>query len=1029
MPLQITNEQYNSLPALYANAGKWVSASVSFRNCYRAGSGNSNTFSSGVDNLIIQSGSWLDYGFSDGDTVTIYFKKNGQSVSFSRTIDYINGSYMYFTASLPSQYQYKTFPTSGTYTGMFIVANKQPQSVDMRFNLALTGSTSSDSVIDSELNRFIDNQVGSLAIGIPINMVQLGNKSGGYVKDVVLTRNSDTTFTNAATNGTATEYNYTITFKFLQWGIFQNDQTSPFWYNAANCLNPVIRIASFPQINTSNGQMFDLNGSSNANTGWFNENYNGYPSAYTFTSIELTDTSGNSIDKVAYNQTTHGQAILSAPNQLNGSSNYRLGLAFTPFDDVLYKNLSTDFAQNCLVNAPDVNFQHSASPDATLRSGFENSDGARFDLQNIQFSHSASVLTVDFDIIPSASSEAFFDNLSDGLRNLMMWVQVSNYTTDGTQNSDEVNVLIYNDDCYDAPRIGGQYPDVVDDVLLDHAGNDVTSTAYPNTTTEDNVLYTGTFRLIDDEVVDGVRCGIMCRNISTNDSFMLEEVYFDFTNVPFISGKYEVNETINRGFLLPPSSDRNIIRLTRDTSLDIVGKYGVKLEYGYLNDWRYWFEQANVDDDLFDSNEPFNGKNKNWQKLQSGDWELFVAYFVRVQGVDDYNYTPFIDRAYEDDPNVSCTVTYTDSNGNTINALPNTGIVDVEAVFDWINAFADEWAEVTCETFEGTRIGFISSVLDHDGQPNNCLLPSPGQTKLQKTLGATSLTVNFRIDCSQIGSNSVSLSYRSFSTPKVAIGYLITTNKDAELAYSFRRVSSKTIYPDSLPVVRLIREVDDVEQDFFFVGDAVDDIAIRTFASGSNVLVKTWYDQTGNGRHAVQTDKTKMAKVANPGSVLKLNGKVCALFDGVNDAYEITGTTSTSPTYYITGVIERTAGTETVLIGSLTNTYYPIRWSSFNVLITNMAVSGNAASSSALTGQTIITAGRDASLSIYVQADGTFLDSDTSSADPLVTLDYFGVTDTIYLSGNFQEVVYWRKDKTSALTTIETNINDYYSAF
>ena len=129
-----------------------------------------------------------------------------------------------------------------------LFSNKQPASIDFRFNLAPNGSTSADSIIDSELNRFINNNISTATIGMPMNMIQLGNKSGGYVKDVVITRNADTTFTNTSVNGTATEYNYTITFKFIQWGLFQNDNTSPIWYNAANCLNPVARVASFPQI-------------------------------------------------------------------------------------------------------------------------------------------------------------------------------------------------------------------------------------------------------------------------------------------------------------------------------------------------------------------------------------------------------------------------------------------------------------------------------------------------------------------------------------------------------------------------------------------------------------------------------------------------------------------------------------------------------------------------------------------------------------------------------------------------------------
>jgi hypothetical protein len=1039
MPLQITNETYNSLPALYANAGKWVDAEISFRNCYRAGSGTTNKFSSTNDSLSVQSGEWYDYGFSDGDTITMYFKENGTAVSFTRTINYINGNVMFFTSALPSGYQYKDFPTSGTLTGMFIAVNKQPTSVDFRFNLSPSGSTSVDSIIDGELNRFIDNAISSLSVSGSVSMTQLGNKSGGIVKDVVITRNADTTFTNAVTAGSATEYNYTITFTYFQWGLFQSDNSSPVWYQAADCLNPVVRVASFPQVNTANGEMSDLNGATFANVGWFDENYNGYPSAYTLTSIDLTDTSGNSLSQIAYNQTTHVTAVLNTPNQVNGSSNYRLGVAFTPFEDALYKNLNDSFENNALINAPEVDFQHSASPDATLRTGAQNADGARFDLQNIQFSHSTSVLTVDFDIIPDANNEAFFDALSDGLRNLMVWVQVSDHTLDGTQQSDEVNVLIYNDDCYNAPRIGVQYPDVVDDLLYDHASKDVTSTASPNTTTEDNVLYVGTFKVDENQVVDGVRAGIMCKNAVTGESFMLEEVYFDFANVPFIGGIYEVNETINRNFLLPPTTDRNIVRLTRDTSLDGSGQYGMKLEYGFLNNWRYWLEQSNVNDDLFDSSKPFNGKNQNWQDLQQGNWEFFVSYFVRIEDVDDFNYTPFVIRPYEDDPNVATSITITNSNGDVITAFPNTGIATVRVRFTWNQNFTNEWVECTLEQFEGQRIGFISSVLEHDGQSPNVIIPNVGETKLTPSVITSpfnACTVFFRVLCDQLPSGNISMTARVYSDPKTSFGYIITVAKDAEFAYSLRKVASDTIYPDSSPCIRVRRDSDDAEQDIGFVPNVdgalvLDETALTTFIGANNGFVTKIYDQSGNGNHLVQTTNANQPVIVLAGVIQTdpNNNKVAIDFDGTNDFMELSFDTTLLTELYTYGVFNRASTSiNSVLLGDTDATPYSLYWTNTDNVTSAVGSGAVHSIGNTSTGDFLFSIARDSSDNVSANLNGVALTTvaDANLSEAVTTV---GATDSVRHNGFFQEVVLWNKDKSTQRTVIEDSVNDFYKIY
>lgn len=1027
MPLQIIDESYNSLPALYANAGKYVSATVKFRNAYRTGSGTSNKFHTLTDSISRDSGNWHDDGFSDGDTVTFYFRKltgapPSQYVTFSMTISYCNGNQMYFTTSFSAAYQYKSFPTDGKYTGMFIRVNKQPKSVDFRFNLALSGTTGLDSIIDGELNRFINNAVDGLAVAGSVSMTQLGNKSGGLVESVTITRNADTTYTNSVVNGTATEYNYTIAFTFVQWGIFKDSNDMPSWYFAANCLSPIIEINTFPQVNTANGKLTAKNGAQNSNTGWFGENYNGYPADYTFTSFDVTDLDANPLEQIPYNQSSLFTAVFATPNQVNGSSNYRIGMAFTPMTETLYKNLPTNWKNNVLLNAPNQDFQHAAVIDPLTYSGNTNSDGAGFDLTNLKFSHSGSVLTVTGKIVPTASSEAFFDELADGDRNIMAWVQVSDFTKTGQLN-DEVNVLMYNEDCYNAPRIGVQYPDVVSNELFDHAGVDIFTTDYPNTTTEDNLLYVGKLRVETDTEIDGITIGILARNPVTGESFTLESTYFDFTNIPSVSGVYVPNETINRNFLLPPTSDRNIIRLTRDTTTDTGTKYGLKLEYGFLNRWQYWLEQSNVDDYFFDALEDFNGKNKNWQRFFDGDWLLSVAYFVRVAGVDDFNYTDFIDRAYEDDL-VTIVATYTDVNGDDVTALPNNGVVNGEVEFNWNTNFTSEWAEVTFEGVEGSRIGFISTVLEHDGQGGNCLLPEIGQTKLQKTVGINKLTVNFRVDCSIIPITGVSPTYRCFSLP-VELGYPIESGKDAELGYSLQKISSDAVYSGVAMTVQRHTGGAQTTISFNPATGMIDTTALMAFA-GADTVYCTWLaDQGGGGRHAVMADVRFAPKIVNAGVLVvdPTNGLPALDFDGTEDYMDITNGTGTSTIFSMFWVFSRAATNDvSCSLGTFPATEQILRWDSSNNILAEIPDS-NSFGSGLTTGNFLLSISRDASSDISIYNSDTEIHT-YNDVDTPTDLLYLGADGTGYHKGIFQELIYYRKTKINAL--IRTNIIGRY---
>ena len=90
-------------------------------------------------------------------------------------------------------------------------------------------------------------------------------------------------------------------------------------------------------------------------------------------------------------------------------------------------------------------------------------------------------------------------------------------------------------------------------------------------------------------------------------------------------------------------------------------------------------------------------------------------------------------------------------------------------------------------------------------------------------------------------------------TPSVSAGGSFTGVLDGvsnvAAAYSLRRLSSA--YSGS--AVRVRRSSDSTEQDIGFDGSGEFDIvAFSAFVGGGTGYVKTWYDQSGNGRDATQ---------------------------------------------------------------------------------------------------------------------------------------------------------------------------------
>ena len=95
-------------------------------------------------------------------------------------------------------------------------------------------------------------------------------------------------------------------------------------------------------------------------------------------------------------------------------------------------------------------------------------------------------------------------------------------------------------------------------------------------------------------------------------------------------------------------------------------------------------------------------------------------------------------------------------------------------------------------------------------------------------------------------------------------------------AYSLRRLYAS--YTGA--AIRVRRSSDNAERDIGFIGEHLDVLALLLFVGNGSGFVTTWYDQSGNGRHATQTTAANQPRIVSNGVIETQNGRPALFFDG-----------------------------------------------------------------------------------------------------------------------------------------------------
>jgi len=353
--------------------------------------------------------------------------------------------------------------------------------------------------------------------------------------------------------------------------------------------------------------------------------------------------------------------------------------------------------------------------------------------------------------------------------------------------------------------------------------------------------------------------------------------------------------------------------------------------------------------------------------------------------------------------------------------------------FDWVNAFTDEWVEFTIEDFESGNRWVASSVLDLEQTGANPFKPLAGETKIKLTNLGTTLTAECIIDTNVVNAQKVSLSYRVYASPREMVGYLITVKKDAELAYSIaRKVSNDSVYDGAL--IRVRRSSDDEETDIFPLNGDLDTATLLAFVGSGDGFVTKIYDQAGASCHAYQNNTTKQGLIVESGVLVTSNGKPALKLNSTvpYTFYNLTYNVINTGLVYQTWVFERTilggaialgggisAGNDDdYFTGGVLNFGDGDVISRLNASVVNYGVDDTIS-------QALISIQNDGVDSL-VYINGTLYATESDAHTSIIQFNRLLAADVFNGADNFQELIYWRKNKTTERTALEQNIINYY---
>lgn len=261
------------------------------------------------------------------------------------------------------------------------------------------------------------------------------------------------------------------------------------------------------------------------------------------------------------------------------------------------------------------------------------------------------------------------------------------------------------------------------------------------------------------------------------------------------------------------------------------------------------------------------------------------------------------------------------------------------------------------------------------------------------------------------------------------VGYvgLLDAYPGAYVAYSLRKLSD--VYSGNS--IRVRRSGDNAEQDIGFSSNQLDTASLISFVDAGggakNGFVTTWYDQSGNGRNAINSTAGTQPQIVLNSVVISNGGKPCIQFSVVTQS--LISTATINRPYSIYSQFRETGTGLLRMISSNSN----------NSLISAVRAANTAFTLGNVRGTSYASVNQNVIISLLestIAASKFFYNTlDITSAAP-VSNDWgilsFGVTPNSFTEGaigEMKECVVYNSDQINNNTAIHTNMNTFYAVY
>jgi hypothetical protein len=270
---------------------------------------------------------------------------------------------------------------------------------------------------------------------------------------------------------------------------------------------------------------------------------------------------------------------------------------------------------------------------------------------------------------------------------------------------------------------------------------------------------------------------------------------------------------------------------------------------------------------------------------------------------------------------------------------------------------------------------------------------------------------------------------------------LLDSFPNAAAAYSLRKLRSA--YTGN--AIRVRRSSNNNEQDIGFVDNFLDTTSLKTFCSGTNCFVTTWYDQGDSARNATNATAAQQPRIVNAGTLERKDNSVhvvfnrdlvqrlsanslAASFAGTNKPFSAFGVPNKASTNTIGHIFNFARSGQTygrIELLRMNNDSY------LNIVFVNDAgtisqITSNPTTYSAGTRLLFSTFSTGTAQTIYKDGTSVGTATITQGANTPTTATIggrVGNINTEFFAGGIQEIILYNTDQSSNRTAIENNIN------